>query len=414
MYSYSPKDKVREVTKWPGRVMRERGMILQSQAEDIGLPAAGKYVLGTLIIVTGSIACVAGDIVALGVDGVLWVFGSTDATPLRLDPTIINKGRAKENFEKGRIHIAVCGQSGSGKSSVINALRGIQNSQVGAAPTGTTETTQTRSTYHAHESICTTTLHDLPGGGTRRAPIEDYYNNQKLYLFDFLLVIHSGRLGQLDIETVKNCLRIRQPFLIIRSKSDESINAIINDTGLDQEAAKLNHLRTTFTALRTEFIESGVPEEIVEALITQCILINNQALRECVLGQGRSVINELELVHFLREFTTYFKDGRMTGKWWLKQVENGKYLDEQYIGEIELLGDMFLAVTYNRILKVQSRHLTCVWDFPLKHVQHIKKEKAGIKFTMRGGENGPFIQIEDGRERSSLYQMLGVAAEQIN
>ncbi|KAG4256528.1 hypothetical protein BFJ72_g14787 [Fusarium proliferatum] len=165
---------------------------------------------------------------------------------------------------------------------------------------------------------------------------------------------------QLDIEIVKNCLRIRQPFLIIRSNSDQSINAIINDTGLDQEAAKLNHLRTTFTALRTEFIESGVPEEIVEALITQCILINNQALRECVLGQGRSVINELELVHFLREFTTYFKDGRMTGKWWLKQVEDGKYLDEQYIGEIELLGDMFLAVTYNRILKVQSRHLTCM------------------------------------------------------
>jgi predicted GTPase len=152
--------------------------------------------LGTLMILTGSVACAAGETVALGVNGVLWVFGSADATPLPLDPTIINKGRAKENFEKGRIHIAVCGQSGSGKSSVINALRGIRNSQMGAATTGTIETTQTRSAYHAHESICTTTLHDLPGGGTRRAPIEDYYNNQKLYLFDFLLVIHSGRLGQ--------------------------------------------------------------------------------------------------------------------------------------------------------------------------------------------------------------------------
>ncbi|KAL7755593.1 hypothetical protein ACKLNR_014691 [Fusarium oxysporum f. sp. zingiberi] len=223
MYSYSPKEKVREVATWPGRVIQEGGMTLRSQAEDIAAPALPIHILGALIIATGSIACAAGSLVALGVNGALWVFGYTDATPLRLDPTIINKGRAKEIFEKGRIHIAVCGQGGSGKSSVINALRGIQNSQVGAAPTGTTETTQTRSTYHAHESICTTTLHDLPGGGTRRMPIEDYYNNQKLYLFDFLLVIHSGRLGQLDIEIVKNCLRIRQPFLIIRSKSDESM-----------------------------------------------------------------------------------------------------------------------------------------------------------------------------------------------
>jgi hypothetical protein len=198
MYSYSPKDKVREVTTWPGRVIRERGMTLRSQADDIWVSALPIHVLGILIIATGSTVYAAGDIVALGVNGTLWLFGSVDATPLRLDPTIINKGRAKENFEKGRIHIAVCGQSGSGKSSVINALRGIQNSQVGAAPTGTTETTQTRSTYHAHESICTTTLHDLPGGGTRRTPIEDYYNNQKLYLFDLLLVTHSGRLGQVS------------------------------------------------------------------------------------------------------------------------------------------------------------------------------------------------------------------------
>lgn len=53
-------------------------------------------------------------------------------------------------------------QTGSGKSSITNALRGIHNSHPEAASIGTSETTTSRATYPAHESLFPITLHDIP------------------------------------------------------------------------------------------------------------------------------------------------------------------------------------------------------------------------------------------------------------
>ncbi|KAH8744970.1 interferon-inducible GTPase-domain-containing protein [Diaporthe sp. PMI_573] len=417
MSSYLFSKKVREITGRPGRAISNFGhnLIDNFQSVDI-IP---RTIMGVPILISGAAVSCVGSMVAIGVINAAsiytWAFGSSGFAPERPDPKIINDERQKENLEKGRIHIAICGQTGSGKSSIANALRGIRNGQEGAACTGTTETTTSRATYPAHQSISSVNLHDIPGGGTRRTPADNYYRNQKLFLFDLLLVVHSDRLSQLDIEIVKNCIRIMQPFLIVRSKSDISVNSIVNDTDLDQEAAKVHHIKSCLAALRTEFSEADVPEDSITDLVDHCILINNQALRKCVLGESDSVINELDLVRFLTKFNPSFQQRRMWGQYWFKQVDGGKYFDEQYIGHIELpIEDKMVMVTNARILLIRSRQLTTEWDVPLTIIRLIVSEPNGIRVVMRGAENGPLIAVEDRSERAVLYQIIGVAVEAFN
>ncbi|KAI9155542.1 Vacuolar protein sorting-associated protein [Paramyrothecium foliicola] len=103
------------------------------------------------------------------------------------------------------------------------------------------------------------------------------------------------------------------------------------------------------------------------------------------------------------------------GQYWLKQVDNGRYFDEQYIGHLELpKEDMVVMVTFARILLIRSKRLTSEWDVPLKDVQTIAKERTGVSLTLRGGANGPFIPVGGGSERGFLYQMVGVAVEEFN
>jgi vacuolar protein sorting-associated protein 13A/C len=103
------------------------------------------------------------------------------------------------------------------------------------------------------------------------------------------------------------------------------------------------------------------------------------------------------------------------GQYWLKQVDNGKYFDEQYIGHLELpKEDMVVMVTFARVLLIRSRRLASEWDIPLKDVQTIAKERTGVSLTLRGGANGPFIPVGGDSERGFLYKMLGVAVEEFN
>lgn len=103
------------------------------------------------------------------------------------------------------------------------------------------------------------------------------------------------------------------------------------------------------------------------------------------------------------------------GQFWLKQVDNGKYFDEQYIAHLELpREDMVVMITYSRILLIRSRRLTAEWDVPLRDVQTIAKERTGLSLTLRGGTNGPFIPIGEESGRTFLYRKVAVAVEEFN
>ncbi|ORY58482.1 uncharacterized protein BCR38DRAFT_489400 [Pseudomassariella vexata] len=103
------------------------------------------------------------------------------------------------------------------------------------------------------------------------------------------------------------------------------------------------------------------------------------------------------------------------GQFWLKQVDNGKYFNEEYIAHLELpREDMVVMVTYSRILLIRSRRLTTEWDVPLKDVQTIAKERTGISIVLRGGTNGPFVPVGEESGRKFIYKMVAIAVEEFN
>jgi vacuolar protein sorting-associated protein 13A/C len=103
------------------------------------------------------------------------------------------------------------------------------------------------------------------------------------------------------------------------------------------------------------------------------------------------------------------------GQFWLKQLDNGKYFNEQYIAHLELpREDVVVMLTYSRIMLIKSKKLTTEWDVPLKDIQTISKERTGLSLTLRGGTNGPFIPVAEESSRNFLYQKIGVAVGEFN
>ncbi|TAQ85401.1 hypothetical protein B7494_g6292 [Chlorociboria aeruginascens] len=103
------------------------------------------------------------------------------------------------------------------------------------------------------------------------------------------------------------------------------------------------------------------------------------------------------------------------GQFWLKQLDNGKYFNEQYIAHLELpREDVVVMLTYSRIMLIKSKKLTSEWDVPLKDIQTISKERTGLSLTLRGGTNGPFIPVAEESSRNFLYRKIGVAVGEFN
>ena len=103
------------------------------------------------------------------------------------------------------------------------------------------------------------------------------------------------------------------------------------------------------------------------------------------------------------------------GQSWLKQLDNGKYFNEEYLAHLELRReDLAVMITYTRIMLIKSKRLTTEWDIPLREIQTIAKERGGLAVTLKGGTNGPFLPVTDEGGRSWLYSQVGIAVKAFN
>jgi len=112
-----------------------------------------------------------------------------------------------------QVRIAVFGQPGAGKSSLINALVGQPLAAVGVA----TDTTREARDY-AWNGVH---LIDLPGYDTRLFPKHSYVERFALEKLDLLVCVFDGKLHEADVELLR-VLReeLHKPHLIVRSKLD--------------------------------------------------------------------------------------------------------------------------------------------------------------------------------------------------
>jgi small GTP-binding protein len=111
-----------------------------------------------------------------------------------------------------RVSIALFGQPGCGKSSLINRLTGQKLAVEGVRNDVTTE----RQDYEGNGLV----LVDLPGYDTARFPANEYLARFGVMEFDLLLCIFDGKFHQADTQLFHEVTRRGKTCLFVRNKHD--------------------------------------------------------------------------------------------------------------------------------------------------------------------------------------------------
>ncbi|KAK0148558.1 Interferon-inducible GTPase 5 [Merluccius polli] len=125
-----------------------------------------------------------------------------------------------EDTNNIQLNIAVTGESGSGKSTFVNAFRGIDNRDETAAPTDVVETTIESYPHPRYPNVI---LWDLPGIGTTKFPADQYLKRFGFEKLDFFIIVSAYRFRENDAKLAQEIKKMGKKFYFIRSKIDNNL-----------------------------------------------------------------------------------------------------------------------------------------------------------------------------------------------
>uniref|UniRef100_A0A7S1WQN7 IRG-type G domain-containing protein n=1 Tax=Alexandrium catenella TaxID=2925 RepID=A0A7S1WQN7_ALECA len=134
------------------------------------------------------------------------------------------------------MNVGVVGNSGVGKSLLINRLRGVPPAAQGWAPVGINETTVKVSMY-AFPSEHRVRLWDFPGAGTPDFPLESYVARMGLRYLDKVLIVTAGRFTVTEVKLMGHLWECRVPYCMVRTKVDIDVWNNRHDNGADEETS---------------------------------------------------------------------------------------------------------------------------------------------------------------------------------
>nr|CBY66032.1 TPA: interferon-gamma-inducible GTPase IFGGC1 protein [Choloepus hoffmanni] len=130
--------------------------------------------------------------------------------------------KSLELAENASLDVAVIGESGTGKSSFINALRGLSPEEEGSASVGAVETTLKKTPYK-HPKYSNVTFWDLPGTGTPNFFPETYLEKVEFANYDFFIIISSSRFKLNEAVLAQKIKEKGKNFYLVRSKVDSDL-----------------------------------------------------------------------------------------------------------------------------------------------------------------------------------------------
>jgi len=125
--------------------------------------------------------------------------------------------RRQDEWRSLSMKIAVTVNSGVGKSSLINAIRGVTADDEGAADADVTECTKEIRSY-PHPDNPMLQLLDLPGVGTDSFPRETYLADIDVNSYDFFLLVAAHRFTQNDTWLGNELRKRNKKYFFVRTK----------------------------------------------------------------------------------------------------------------------------------------------------------------------------------------------------
>lgn len=134
-----------------------------------------------------------------------------------------------------------------------------------------------------------------------------------------------------------------------------------------------------------------------------------EGIRNTTTVLDENDIDRVRLPRFIAEdgILRPFNEREALGQSWLKDLENGKYFNENYVAHLDLTGDdSVLILTTTRILLIRSTTLRVLWEVPFEELQTISLEPGGIGLVLRGDVGGPFVPVAEASERGFLFKHI--------
>ncbi|KAK2548290.1 Interferon-inducible GTPase 1, partial [Acropora cervicornis] len=159
-----------------------------------------------------------------------------------------------ERWRGVEVNIAVTGESGSGKSSFINAIKELHEDDDGAAPVDINECTREPTAYD-HPTNSKIKFWDLPGIGTTNYPdLNTYVQKVQLEKYHAFVIVTTSRFTKNDSLLAEKIRSMKKSFFFVRCKIDYGaiVQKTFGDLLSNQEDVFLidNHERETWDFVR--------------------------------------------------------------------------------------------------------------------------------------------------------------------
>ncbi|KAI7908126.1 interferon-inducible GTPase-domain-containing protein [Cokeromyces recurvatus] len=120
-------------------------------------------------------------------------FKERPSLPLRIKSDILQKAEQEIKLNTTLFYnIAIVGCSGTGKSSIVNAIRGYKDTHPKASKVGEVETTAVP-IHYIHPDLASMAIWDMPGVGTKSHSRDTYFDDNFLCAFDLLVIVVGNR-----------------------------------------------------------------------------------------------------------------------------------------------------------------------------------------------------------------------------
>ena len=308
--------------------------------------------------------------------------------------------REEQEFEEATIQGGIIGVTGTGKSSLINALAGQDIAEVGVLET--TGVLSEISAYEFHNII----LIDLPGVGTKNWRTETYFSNLdkepqangKYSLrpedFDFFILVLANRILDEDLKLYRLITRkLKKRCFLVRSKFDIDAN--------NNWRTKRKSDKETYTEIKAD-IWKNFPKEKHDRAFVISTAEPARGDFEALEMAITKALPEVKADKFLAFAMAYSKKG-LKKKRVVAQKHSGRIALLSAANAFNPIPGLGLAADIGLLLKL-SRDLVAIYGLTSEHLDH------GIHLHLKSKAWGLQLKRRTLRAIESLLTRKGIVA----